>query len=230
MTASQLMRERVAIRAFLPRPVSPELVHSVLASAGQAPSGTNIQPWQIHVVAGRTRQEICAAVRSAAQLPSDRPSGPYDYYPTQWRDPYLARRRACGWGLYGVLGIQKGDREAGLAQELRNYDFFGAPIGVFLFLDRDLGRGSLIDCGMFLQNLMLAALEGGLATCPQAAWVPFDGVVRGILGIPDSQMLVCGVALGYADPHAPVNRYRPGRLPVDEYTRWHLDTDRDGTP
>ena len=225
MSATQLIRDRGSTRAFLPRPVSVELIRAVLGAAGYAPSGTNIQPWQVHVVAGASRARVCANVRAAALSADDRPADGYDYYPQQWRDPYLARRRACGWGLYGLLGIQKGDRAAGLAQELRNFEFFGAPIGLFLFLDRDLGRGSLIDCGMFLQNLMLAALEAGLATCPQAAWVPFDSVVRSSLGVPDTQMLVCGVSLGYPDNDAPINRYRPGRLAVDEFTQWHLGDD-----
>jgi len=223
MPLTDLMYARVSTRAFLARPVPIELVRAVIAAAGQAPSGTNIQPWQIHVVTGETRNEISAAVRSAAIQPVERPEWTYDYYPKTWRDPYLARRRACGWGLYGLLGIQKGDREAGLAQELRNFNFFDAPVGLFLLIDRDLGRGSLMDCGMFLQNMMLAALDAGLATCPQAAWVPFDATVRAILGAPDTQMLVCGVALGYADPAAPVNRYRPGRLDIDAYTTWHVD-------
>jgi len=221
MPLTDLMYARVSTRAFLPRPVPTELVRALIGAAGQAPSGTNIQPWQIHVVTGTVRDQVSAAVRVAATQPVERPEWTYDYYPKTWRDPYLARRRACGWGLYGLLGIQKGDREAGHAQELRNFNFFDAPVGIFLFIDRDLGRGSLLDCGMFLQNLMLAALEVNLATCPQAAWVPFDATVRGILGVPDSQMLVCGVALGYPDPLAPVNRYRPGRLEVDAYTTWH---------
>jgi nitroreductase len=230
MSATRLMRRRVSTRAFLPRPVSLDLVRSILAAAGQAPSGTNIQPWQVHVVADAARARMSAAVRAAATSPDSRSDGGYDYYPREWRDPYLARRRACGWGLYGLLGIRKGDREAGLAQELRNYDFFDAPIGLFIFIDRDLGRGSMLDCGMFLQNLMLAALEAGLATCPQAAWVPFDRTVREQLDVPATQMLVCGMALGYADPGAPVNSYRPGRLGVDEFTTWHSDSNSAAAP
>jgi nitroreductase len=230
MSATRLMRRRVSTRAFLQRPVSMDLVRSILSAAGQAPSGTNIQPWQVHVVADTARASMSAAVRSAAASSDARSDGGYDYYPREWRDPYLARRRACGWGLYGLLGIRKGDREAGLAQELRNYDFFDAPIGLFIFIDRDLGRGSMLDCGMFLQNLMLAALEAGLATCPQAAWVPFDRTVRAQLGVPDTQMLVCGIALGYADPDAPVNSYRPGRLAVDEFTTWHSDPNGAAAP
>jgi len=221
MPVTDLMHARVSTRAFLPKPVPTATIRDLIAAAGAAPSGTNIQPWQVHVVTGAVRDQICAATRAAALAPRERPEWIYDYYPKTWRDPYLARRRACGWGLYGLLGIQKGDREAGLAQELRNFDFFDAPVGLFLFLDRDLGRGSLLDCGMFLQNLMIAAVDQRLATCPQAAWVPFDGLIRSILNIPDTQMLVCGMAIGHADLAAPVNRFRPGRLAVDEFTTWH---------
>jgi hypothetical protein len=224
MPLTDLIRARGSTRAFLPRPVPQPLVRALLATARYAPSGTNIQPWQIHVVTGTTRAKVSAAVRQAATQPVERPEWTYDYYPKAWRDPYLARRRACGWGLYGLLGIQKGDRTAGLAQELRNFEFFDAPVGIFLFLDRDLGRGSLIDCGMFLQNLMLAALDMGLATCPQAAWVPFDSTVRSILGVPDTQMLICGLSLGYPDTDAPVNRFRPDRMDVEDFTTWHLDS------
>jgi len=224
MSLTDLLRGRNSTRAFLSRPVSTALVRNLIAAAGQAPSGSNIQPWQLHVVNGTIRERICTATRAAATSPSVASGRTYDYYPPTWRDPYLARRRACGWGLYGLLGIHKGDRAAGMAQELRNFDFFDAPVGLFIFIDRDLGGGSLLDCGLFLQSLMLVALEAGLATCPQAAWVPFDATVRGILGIPDSQMLVCGLAIGYPDPGAPVNNYRPSRLGVEEFTTWHLDT------
>jgi nitroreductase len=223
MPLTDLMQARVSTRAFLSRPVPDEIVASLLSAARHAPSGTNIQPWEVHVVTGTARARVSAAVRAVASQPIERPEWTYDYYPKQWFEPYLSRRRACGWGLYGLLGIEKGNREAALAQELKNFDFFDAPVGVFLFIDRGLGRGSLLDCGMFLQNFMLAALEVGLATCPQAAWVPFDATVRSILKIDERKMLVCGMALGYPDTAAPVNRYRPGRIGVDEFTTWHSD-------
>ncbi len=223
MPLTDLMHARVSTRAFLSRPVPNEIVNALLGAARHAPSGTNIQPWEVHVVTGAARQEVCQTVRQTASQPVERPEWTYDYYPKEWFEPYLGRRRACGWGLYGLLGIQKGDREAALAQEMRNFDFFDAPVGLFLFLDRGLGRGSLVDCGMFLQNLMLAALEVGLATCPQAAWVPFDATVRRLLGIDDRKMLVCGMALGYPDPIAPVNNYRPGRIAVEQFTTWHTN-------
>lgn len=221
MDVDTAIRSRGSVRAFLPKPVGRAAVTSILDSARYAPSGSNIQPWRVHVVAGALRDSVCRQVQEAAV--HDRASYPnvYDYYPRTWREPYLARRRACGWGLYSLLGIAKGDREAGLRQELKNFDFFGAPVGLFFFIDDDLGYGSWLDYGMFLQSIMLAAQAAGLATCPQAAWAPFHRIIRAPLGAPESQILICGMALGYADPAAEVNGYRPERLGVDGFTTWH---------
>jgi len=221
MNVDTALRARGSTRAFLPRPVPRDAVEAVLDVARFAPSGSNIQPWRVHVVGGAARDAICRAVRDAASHPPERQSWPYQYYPTVWREPYLARRRACGWGLYSLLGIAKGDRAAMAAQELRNYDFFGAPVGLFFFIDSDLGPGSWLDYGMFLQSIMLAAVAHGLATCPQASWAPFHQIVRTQLSVPDAQVLICGIALGYPDPAAAVNRFRPERLAVGEFTHWH---------
>ncbi len=221
MDVDTALRTRGSTRAFLSRPVARATIEAVLGQARFAPSGSNIQPWQVHVVAGVARDEICRAVREAAAGASGGPFWPYQYYPAVWREPYLARRRACGWGLYTLLGIARGDRAAMLAQERRNYEFFDAPVGLFFFIDADLGPGSWLDYGMFLQSIMLAATAHGLATCPQASWAPYHGVVRAQLRVPESQMLICGMGLGYADPAASVNRFRPERLAVDEFTHWH---------
>jgi nitroreductase len=229
MDLCDIIRQRGSTRAFLSRDVPTQLVRDILDVARFAPSGSNTQPWQIHVVTGQARAALCTAVRHAAVHERDRHRGFYEYYPSQWKEPYLSRRRACGWGLYSLLGIQKGDRAGGLTQELKNFDFFGAPVGLFVFMDRDLGQGSLIDCGMFMQNLMIAAQTKGLATCPQAAWAPFQAVVRGQLGVSDDQILLCGIALGYADPTAPVNQYRPERLPIDDFTHFHSAGDGPST-
>ncbi|HUO78740.1 MAG TPA: nitroreductase [Steroidobacteraceae bacterium] len=221
MDVDTALRTRGSTRAFLPRPVAPATVTAILEQARFAPSGSNIQPWRVHVVSGAARDALCRAVGDAAARDGARPAWPYQYYPAVWREPYLARRRACGWGLYSVLGIAKGDRDAMRTQELRNYELFGAPVGLFFFIDADLGPGSWLDYGMFLQSVMLAAVAHGLATCPQASWAPFHGIIRAQLAVPDTQLLICGIGLGYADPAAPVNRFRPERLAVDEFTRWH---------
>jgi nitroreductase len=216
------LRARGSTRAFLTTPVDAHTVCRILEVARYAPSGSNIQPWRVHVVAGIERDALCAAVLGAAAgAGREAFSWPYDYYPVQWREPYLARRRACGWGLYGTLGIERGDRAAIAAQELRNYELFGAPVGLFFFIDDDLEIGSWLDCGMFIQSVMLAAQAEGLATCPQAAWAPFHAIVRAHVGAPENQVLICGLALGRADPDAVVNRFRPAREAVDAFATFH---------
>lgn len=221
MDVLDALRARGSTRAFTGQPVTADLVRRVLAAARQAPSGSNIQPWQVHVVAGAVRDRLCADTTAAAAGDRSGFQWPYHYYPVEWREPYLARRRACGWGLYGLLGIGRGDREAATAHELRNYALFGAPAGLFFFIDPDLQHGSWLDLGMFVQSVMLAAQSVGLATCPQAAWAPFHSIVRRHLGVPDGPILVCGLALGYADAAARINTYRPARLEVDEFARLH---------
>ena len=221
MHVDTAIRARGSTRAFLQRPVARSAVQSILDTARYAPSGSNIQPWSVHVVAGAARDSIVTAVTDAAIYDRASHPGVYDYYPPNWREPYLARRRACGWGLYSLLGIAKGDRPAGLAQELRNFEFFGAPVGLFFFIDSDLPHGAWLDCGMFIQTVMIAAQGAGFATCPQAAWAPFHRLIRASLDVPDTQTLICGMALGYADPRAPVNGFRPVRLSVREFTAWH---------
>lgn len=222
MDVLDALRARGSTRAFISRPVPAAIVHRILDAARYAPSGSNIQPWQVHVVAGAVRDRLCAETRAAATEDRTRYPWPYDYYPVHWRDPYLARRRACGWGLYTLLGIGRGDRAAAAAQELRNYALFDAPVGLFFFIDRDLEHGSWLDLGMFVQSVMLAAQSLGLATCPQAAWAPFHEIVRRHVGVPlDGPILVCGMALGHPDPDARVNTYRPERLAVDGFARLH---------
>jgi nitroreductase len=221
MDVYEALRSRGSTRAFLDRPVPPDALHRMLDAARWAPSGSNIQPWHVHAVAGAALQRICADVRHAAVVERDAHPWPYQYYPVNWRDPYLARRRACGWGLYTLLGIARGDRAAGAAHELRNYEFFGAPAGLFFFVDADLEIGSWLDYGMFVQSVMLAARAEGLHSCPQAAWAPFHRVIRRHLGVPESRTLICGLALGFADPDAPVNGYRPAREPVEAFATLH---------
>lgn len=216
----EAIRARGSTRAFLPTPVPDELIRQIVAAANYAPSGSNIQPWHVHVVTGAARDALCARVVAAARGGPEPPMA-YKYYPTEWREPYLSRRRACGWGLYGALGIPKTDRDAMQAQQLRNFTLFDAPVGLFFTIDSDLNQGSWLDYGMYLQTLMLAATALGLATCPQASWLAYERIVREELELADSRSLVCGIALGYADPDARVNRFRPSRLPARDVLAWH---------
>jgi len=219
MDVESAIRTRRSIRAFLPRPVARELIDDILSAARYAPSGSNFQPWQVHVVQGELRDQIeqdALAAFAAGELGAD-----WAYYPDPIPEPYRARRRATGWGLYSLLGIAKGDRAASKAQHARNFQFFGAPVGLFFVIDKSLELGSWLDYGMFLQNVMLMARQHGLHTCAQASWPELPRVVRRHLPIGDDQELVCGMALGYADPDAAINRYQPERAGVEEFARYH---------
>lgn len=217
---------RFSARAFLPRPVARETVADILRVASRAPSGTNTQPWRVYVLQGTSRdtlvEKVCAAhdaIRADPQLAAEYREE-YDYYPSTWVSPYIDRRRENGWGLYGLLGIGKGDKDKMHAQHQRNYRFFDAPVGLMVTIDRIMGRGSLVDCGMFLQNVMVAARARGLHTCPQAAWNGFSRIILPHIGASDGEMLVCGMALGWADEAAPVNAFHTPREPVEAFTRW----------
>ena len=167
-------------------------------------------------------QKVCAAHDELRQHPEleTKFREDYDYYPRHWVEPYLGRRRQNGWSLYGLLGIGKGDKDAMHAQHQRNFRFFDAPVGLMFTLDRVMGQGSLVDYGMFLQNIMLAARARGLHTCPQAAWNNFGSIILPLIGASAEEMLVCGMSLGYADESAPVNSFFTPREPVQTFTHW----------
>ena len=218
---------RFSCRAFLrEREVERVTIEQILDVAARAPSGTNTQPWRVYVLQGESRDtlvdKVCAAHDAiyadpalAAEYREE-----YDYYPTKWISPYIDRRRENGWGLYGLLGIAKGEKDKMHAQHQRNFRFFDAPVGLMFTMDRVLGRGSLMDYGMFLQNVMVAARARGLHSCPQAAWNGFARIILPHVGAGADEMLVCGMSLGYADPDAPVNRFHTPREPASGFTRW----------
>ncbi len=213
----EAMMSRRSVRAFRPDPVPRAVVADVLALASRAPSGTNIQPWRVHVLAGAPLESLKAAMlASATQSPDARP--PYNYYPVKWFEPFLGRRRALGWDLYGLLGIGKADRARMAEQHARNFVFFDAPVGLIFTIARDLELGSWLDYGMFMQNVMLAARLWGLDTCPQAAVVYPHEAVRRELALPEDESLVCGMALGYARADAPENALVTPREPVDGFS------------
>lgn len=213
---------RRSIRAFLPDPVPRATIERLLDVARRAPSGTNTQPWQVYVLTGAARQRLSAAVLQAHDDPVElaRHAEEYDYYPHQWVSPFIERRRKVGWDLYGLLGISKTDRRAMHAQHGRNYGFFDAPVGLMFTIDRVLAQGSWLDYGMFLQNLMVAARAHGLDTCPQAAFTRFHKIVAEHLALPPNEMLVCGMALGYADESRIENSLVTEREPVATFTRF----------
>lgn len=217
---------RMSARAFLPKAVPRATIEHLLQLASRAPSGTNTQPWKVYVLQGASRDglvdKVCAAhdaLRADPSLASEYREA-YDYYPEQWVSPYIDRRRENGWSLYGLLGITKGDKDKMHAQHQRNFRFFDAPVGLMFTLDKVMGRGSLVDYGMFLENLMVAARGHGLHTCPQAAWNGFAKIILPHIGAGDSEMLVCGMALGYADLEDKVNSFHTPREPVASFTHW----------
>ena len=217
---------RMSARAFLPKPVPRATIEHLLTLASRAPSGTNTQPWKVYVLQGASRNalvdKVCAAHDALRADPSlaAQYREEYDYYPEQWVSPYIDRRRENGWSLYGLLGITKGDKDKMHAQHQRNFRFFDAPVGLMFTLDKVMGRGSLVDYGMFLQNIMVAARGHGLHTCPQAAWNGFAKIILPHIGAGENEMLVCGMALGYADPADPVNGFVTPRETVASFTQW----------
>ncbi len=214
---------RRSIRAFLPTPVPREVVQQILAVASRAPSGTNTQPWRVHVLTGRARQALASDIRSAFDNPEERArhAEEYAYYPTEWRSPYVERRRKVGWDLYALLGIGKTDKARMHEQHARNYAFFDAPVGLIFSIERVMQQGSWLDYGMFLQNIMIAARARGLDTCPQAAFTQFHRIIARHLDLGADEMVVCGMALGHADPAAIENGLVTEREPVSGFTRFH---------
>ncbi|RST83814.1 nitroreductase [Aquibium carbonis] len=208
---------RRSVRAFLPDPVDDETIRDILRVASRAPSGTNMQPWKVWVTTGETKQKITDAILNSGIRAEKAKWDEYKYYPDQFFEPYYARRRAVGFALYGALGIGKRDVDQMRAQHDRNFVFFDAPVGMIFTIDRRLNHGSWIDHGMFLQSIMIAARGRGLHTCPQAAFAPYHNQIRPVLGIPDEEIVVCGMALGYEDTSKPENSLRTERVPLEEF-------------
>jgi len=211
---------RQSCRRYLNRPVSREQIHHLLEVARFAPSGTNVQPWSVYVTGGKTRDAIATEIVEELKTAPERDEREYDYYPTEWFEPYLSRRRACGWGLYGSLGITRENKQAMSDQRSRNYAFFDAPVGLFFTIDRRLEKGSWLDLGMFIQNVMIAARGQGLHSCAQAAFANYHSILRRHLAVSAEEIIVCGMSVGYGDMEAPENKWRTEREPVESFTQW----------
>lgn len=220
-----VIRSRHSVRAFRDTPVPQQTVRELLETAAYAPSGSNSQPWKVYVVSGSVRdtvvREVSAIVDTIRENPAiaENYSEAFPYYPEKWVTPYLERRRENGWGLYGTLGIAKGERDKMHAQNLRNYCFFDAPVGLFFTVERVMGEGARMDTAMMMQNFALAARSRGLDTCIQAAWNAFHSVIFPLIGAGD-EILVGTVALGYADENHIANSFKTPRIAVDAFTRW----------
>jgi nitroreductase len=209
---------RQSVRAFLPTPVARGTVETLLKLAARSASGSNIQPWRIRVIGGDVKNKLEQAIFDAVERDGFEPyQREWNYYPVNWREPFHGRRRKIGWDMYSLLGVAKGDFEGTQRARMRNYEFFGAPIGMVFTLDEDLEIGSWLDLGIYLGSLMIAARGHGLHTCPQAAFADFHAVIRAQLGIPEKEVIICGMALGHIDPDAPVNRLVTERAPLADY-------------
>lgn len=216
------LRTRHSMRAFLPTPVPRATIEELLAVAARAPSGTNTQPWQVHVLTGAARRRLVDRLQAAyndAEV-SAAHTEDYAYYPREWVSPFIDRRRKVGWDLYGLLDIAKGDKARMHAQHARNFAFFDAPVGLMFTIDRVMQQGSWLDYGMFLQNIMIAARARGLHTCPQAAFTQYHRLIAEELQLAPNQQVVCGMSLGWADPEAVENSLVTDREPVSGFTRF----------
>lgn len=213
---------RRSVRAFLDTPVDPLMIRHILEVASRAPSGTNTQPWHVYVLTDETKERLSTEIIDAFLDPEKvkQYQEEYDYYPSSWVEPFISRRRKVGFDLYGLLGLGKEDKAGILHQHARNFRFFDAPVGLIFTIDRVMGKGSLLDYGMFMENIMISAGGHGLATCAQAAFNKFHEIIERQLNLPDNESVVCGMALGYEDKKAIVNTLKTVRAPLDEFVKF----------
>jgi nitroreductase len=213
---------RRSIRAFLPDPVAHADIEQILQVAARAPSGTNTQPWKVHVLEGAAKTALSDAILAVHQDPvlNAQHSEEYPYYPRAWKSPYIDRRRKVGWDLYALLGLTRDNKAGMAAQHARNFRFFDAPVGLIFTIDRSMEQGSWLDYGMFLQNVMVAARGRGLDTCPQAAFTQYHKIIGENLMLSEDDMVVCGMALGWADPGKIENTLVTEREPVSGFVRF----------
>ena len=217
MNVADAVKTRISIRAFLDKPVAEAEVRDILDIARWSPSGGNLQPWRVHVVIGAGRDRLAETVRKAIADNPFADEAELAIYPPKLPEPWRTRRFELGEAMYARLGIPREDKAARLQWLLNNYDFFGAPVGLFFSLDRRFDKGQWAHLGMFMQTIALAAMEKGLATCMQEAWAARAKTVSGFLGLEDNEQLYCGMALGYADPEAEVNTLRSARVSVEDF-------------
>jgi len=217
MNLFETLKLRKSVRAYLDQPVEKEKINAILDAARHSPSGANTQPWHVAIVMGKTKQKLQDKIETAFRA-GDKGKADYSYYPTEWTDPYKSRRRECGLLMYQTLKINREDTQRQMDQWVANYRAFDAPVMLLFFIDDLMQKGSYMDYGMFLQSVMLAAVDLGLATCPQASIADYPEIIRSELGYPENKILLCGIALGYEDKKAIVNSYRTTRENVTSFT------------
>lgn len=219
MNLLDILQQRKSVRAYLDKEVETEKINAILSAASHSPSGANMQPWQVAVVSGETKKKLQTRVEQSFRN-GNRGKADYQYYPKEWTHPYKRRRINCGRQMYSALHIERPDKERRFNQWAANYRAFDAPVMLLFFLDATMETGSFIDCGMFLQSIMLAAVEQGLGTCVQASYSDYPKMVKDVLGYPQDSILLCGMAMGYEDTNAAVNRYRTPREDINTFTRF----------
>jgi nitroreductase len=223
MRVSEAVLSRRSMRVFKPEPVPKAVVEWIIETANRSASNGNLQPWKLYVTMGRARERLSAAILAAMDANDNGPGGEYDVYPKEFTPVYDARRKLVGKQLYTLLDVPRGDTAGMVKQFRKNFDFFDAPVGMILTVERRMGNGQWIDCGIFLDQLMLLAREKGLHTCPQAAFSRYQHVVKRELKIPDDQIVICGLALGHADPDVIPNSLITERAPIQDFTTWFTD-------
>ncbi len=219
MDVSKALKQRKSVRAYLDKAVEPAKITAILDAARHAPSGVNTQPWQVAVVSGKTKQSLQKKIEATFRG-GDKGKADYGYYPTEWKEPFTSRRKECGLLMYKTLEIKREDKERQMDQWAANYRAFDAPVMLLFFMDSAMQAGSYMDYGMFLQSVMLAAVEQGLATCPQASIADYPEIIKSELGYESDTILLCGMALGYEEKDALVNSYRTSREDVDSFTQY----------
>jgi nitroreductase len=221
MKVTDALQQRKSVRAYLDQAVEPTKITAILNAARHAPSGVNTQPWQVAVVSGKAKQSLQEKIEATFRG-GDKGKADYGYYPTVWKEPFTSRRKECGLMMYKTLGIERTDRERQTDQWAANYRAFDAPVMLLFFMDSAMQHGSYMDYGMFLQSVMLAAVEQGLATCPQASIADYPEIVKSELGYSEDNILLCGMALGYEDKDALVNSYRTSREDVGSFVQYFV--------
>jgi len=219
MKVSEALQQRKSVRAYLDKPVEDVKIKAIFEAARHAPSGVNTQPWQVAVVTGEAKKKLQEKIEATFRS-GDKGNSEYAYYPEEWGEPFTSRRKECGLLMYKTLKIERTDRERQTDQWAANYRAFDAPVMLLFFMDKRMKEGSFMDYGIFLQSVMLSAVEQGLATCPQASLADYPDIIKAELGYSDDNILLCGMALGYEDKDALVNSYRTSRLDAEKFMQF----------
>ena len=212
---------RRSVRAYLKKEVTKETIKNILLTSRRAPSGTNIQPWNVHVLLGSKLEKVCKAAQNAFLNEKEKHKNDRLHYMEVFREPYISRRRKVGWDLYSILGIKKGDYDKTKSFHSQNFNFFGAPVGLIFTIEKDLGWMSWLDYGMFIQNICLASRNYDLHTCPQASWGQMNEILMSLIDIPDNHIVHCGMSLGFEDQKAEVNKLYTEREPLEKFVNFY---------